>query len=137
MNRRELLQLGAATLAASALTKKTFAQNAPPAAQVSAPVAPPTGKFPLDVYSRSLQWLRTPQDVAKAVTDIGLRSVDLTVMPHPGHVDPAKVKTDLPPFVNGLKQNGITVTAITCPITDADSPNAEAILSTASSLGIR
>ena len=85
---------------------------------------PPTGKFPLDVYSRSFQWLRTPEDVAKAVTEIGLQRVDLTVMPYPGHVDLAKVKTDLPPFVNGLKQNGITVSTITCPITDADSPNA-------------
>jgi hypothetical protein len=81
--------------------------------------------------------LRTPGDVAKAVTDIGLQTVDLTVMPYPGHVDPAKVKTDLPLFVNGLKMNGITVSAITCPITDADSPNAEAILGTASALGIR
>jgi sugar phosphate isomerase/epimerase len=136
MNRRELLQLGAATFAAFALTKKTFAQNGPAAAQVSVPVAPPIGKFPLDVYSRSLQWLRTPQDLAKAVTDIGLQSVDLTVMPYPGHIDPAKVKTDLPPFVKGLKQSGINVSAITCPITDADSPNAEAILGAASSLGI-
>src|ERR1700687_4470456 len=132
MDRRELLRLAAATLAASVLAKISPAQSAPAVAP-----APPPGKFPLDVYSRSLQWLRTPQDVAKAVTEIGLQSVDLTVMPYPGHVDPAEVKTDLPPFVKALKQDGISVSAVTCPITDADSPNAEAILGTASSLGIR
>jgi sugar phosphate isomerase/epimerase len=137
MNRRELLQLGTATLAATALAETASSQGAPAAAGPPAPRLTPSGKFPLDVYSRSLQWLRTPGDVAKAVTDIGLQTVDLTVMPYPGHVDPAKVKTDLPLFVNGLKMNGITVSAITCPITDADSPNAEAILGTASALGIR
>jgi sugar phosphate isomerase/epimerase len=134
MNRRELLKLSAATLAASAIGKTAFAQSATP---IEPAPASPTGKFPLDVYSRSLQWLRTPQDVAKAVTEIGLQSVDLTVMPYPGHVDPAKVKTDLPSFVKALKQGGISVTAVTCPITDADSPNTETILGTASSLGIR
>jgi L-ribulose-5-phosphate 3-epimerase len=140
MNRRELLQFGTATLAAAALARKAQGQaaraTAPTAAQSVVPPPKPTGKFPIDVYSRDLQWLRTPKDVAQAVTDIGLKSVDLTVMPYPGHVDPAKVKTDLAPFVNGLKQNGIAVTAITCPITDADSPNAEAILAAASSVGI-
>lgn len=136
MERRKLLQFGAAALAAGALAKPTFGQAEASAAAV-APHPRPTGKFPLDVYSRSLQWLRTPQDVAKAVAEIGLHSVDLTVVPYPGHVDPAKVKTDLPSFVNGLKRDGIAVSAITCPIVDADSPNAEAILATASSAGIR
>jgi sugar phosphate isomerase/epimerase len=121
MNRRELVRWGGTAIAAA------FAKQARAA----------SGKFSLDAYTRSLQWLRTPQEVAKAVVEIGLRSVDLTVMPYPGHVDPAKVKTDLPPFVKGLTENGITVSAITCPITDADSPRAEAILGTASSLGIR
>jgi L-ribulose-5-phosphate 3-epimerase len=140
MNRREALRLGAATLAAAALSTNARAQvaNPPPATSAKPAALPPqpTGKFPLQVYSRDLQWLRTPQDVAQAVIDVGLQGVDLTVMPYPGHVDPTKVKTDLPAFVSGLKQNGISVTAITSSITDADSPNAEDIVATASSLGI-
>jgi len=136
MDRRQFLQLGSKALTAGALARTAWAQAEAPAAAV-APHPRPTGKFPLDVYSRSLQWLRTPQDVAKAVAEIGLHSVDLTVMPYPGHVDPAKVKTDLPPFVNALKKDGIMVSAITCPIKDADSPDAEAIVGTASALGIR
>ena len=137
MDRRKFLNWGAATLGATALAKRASAQGAPATARASAPPPDPSGRFPLDVFSRSLQWLRSPGDVAKAVSDIGLQSLDLTVMPYPGHVDPAKVKTELPLFVSGLKQSGISVSAVTCPITDADSPNAEAILGTASSLGIR
>ena len=67
---------------------------------------------------------------------MGFTGLDLTVRPYPGHVDPTKVTQDLPPFVNAIRKRGIAVDAITCPITDADSPNAEEILSTASSLGI-
>ena len=130
MHRRELLQWGTTALAAASFTKPAFSQ-------VATKSTKPAGKFSLDVYSRSLQWLRTPQDLAKAVVEIGLRSVDLTVMPYPGHVEPARVKTDLTVFVKGLSENGITVSAITCPVIDADSPNCEAIISTASSLGIR
>ncbi len=96
-----------------------------------------TGKLKVDAYSRHLQWLRTPDEVAEAVIEMGFDGIDLTVRPYPGHVDPAKVTTDLPPFVNAIRKHGIRVDTITCPITDADSPNAEAILSTASQLGIR
>ena len=133
MNRRELLRLGTATVAAAALSKASLAQT--PAA--SAPATGPSGRFQFDVYSRTLQWLRAPEELAQAVLDTGAQSIDLTVTPYPGHVDPAKVKTDLPPFVNALKKNGVMVSAITCPINDADSPNAEAILAAASSAGIR
>ena len=43
----------------------------------------------------------------------------------------------MPRFVNGLKRNGITVTCMAAEITDADTPNAEAMLETAASLGVR
>jgi sugar phosphate isomerase/epimerase len=135
MNRRELLKMSAVSLAVSSMPPSTraLAQTAS-----SANVTRATeGGFQLDVYSRSLQWLRTPQELGKAVNDIGLHSVDLTVMPYPGHVDPAKVKTDLPAFVSGLKESGVSVRAITTPIVDADSPNVESILDAASSQGIR
>lgn len=102
-------------------------------APAAAPLANP---LKIDAYSRHLQWLRTPDDVAQAVVDMGFTGLDITVRPYPGHVDPAKVAQQLPLFVNGIRKHGIAVTTITCPITDADSPNAEEILATASSLGI-
>ena len=90
----------------------------------------------IDAYSRHLQWLRNPNDVAQAVIDMGFDGLDITVRPYPGHVDPTRVAQDLPPFVNTIRKHGLLVRTITCPITDADSPNAEQILATASSLGI-
>lgn len=98
--------------------------------------APATTKLKVDAYSRHLQWLRTADEVAEAVNEMGFDGLDITVRPYPGHVDPTKVAQDLPPFVNTIRKHGIEVTTITCPITDADSPNAEQILQTASSLGI-
>ncbi|HEY4077644.1 MAG TPA: TIM barrel protein [Rhizomicrobium sp.] len=118
-DRRLFLAAAASTLAAPALAQ---------------PVGAPT-KSGLLAYSGQLQWLRTPQDVARAVVDIGLERLDLTVRPYPGHIDPAKVKTDLPAFVNGLKAEGIAVPMITTAITDADAA-AEAILATAAGAGI-
>jgi sugar phosphate isomerase/epimerase len=93
-------------------------------------------KLKVDAYSRHLQWLRTAHEVAEATLEMGFDGVDLTVRPYPGHVDPEKVAQDLPPFVNTIRKHGLRVVTITCPITDADSPNAERILQTASSLGI-
>ncbi len=104
-----------------------------PAAQAPTPVANP---LKIDAYSRHLQWLRTADDVSQAVIEMGYQGLDITVMPYPGHVDPANVAQELPAFVNTVRKHGIPVRTIRCPITDADSANAEAILATASSLGI-
>jgi L-ribulose-5-phosphate 3-epimerase len=130
MDRRTLLKSSAAILATAAFGKLNLAQTAPGGA------AQPR-KLHLDAYSRTLHWLRTPGEVAEACHDIGNTTIDLTVRVYPGHVAPEKVKTDLPPFVNGLKRNGITVTCMAAEITDADTPYVEAMLDTASSLGIR
>ena len=112
------------------------ASQAPPPSQTAPSPTPVANPLKIDAYSRHLQWLRSPDEVAQAVIDMGFTGVDITVRPYPGHVDPTKVAQDLPPFVDAIRKHGIAVTTITCPITDADSPNAEEILATASSLGI-
>ena len=123
MNRRRFIESSAgAVLAARARA------NAQPG-----PAAKP---LKVDIFSRHLQWLRTADEVAEAVHEMGFDGVDITVRPYPGHVDPTKVAQDLPPFVNIIRKAGLQVREITCPIADADSPNAESILQTASSLGI-
>src|SRR5262245_17597490 len=129
MDRRKVLQWGAATLASSTLAQFNFAQN-------TTGSAPQPRKLHLDAYSRTLHWLRTPGEVAEACHQIGNTTIDLTVRVSPGHVAPEKVKTDLPPFVNGLKRDGITVTCMAAEITDANTPFVEVMLDTASSLGI-
>lgn len=127
MDRRDFLQLGAA----AALAGKALAQAPPSPARPAA-----VKKLKVDAYSRHLQWLRTADEVAEATAEMGFDGVDITVRPYPGHVDPEKVAQDLPPFVNTIRKHGLQVVTITCPITDADSPNAEKILQTASSLGL-
>ena len=127
MDRREFLQGSAAAVTAASLVNSVFAQATAPAA---------VKKLKVDAYSRHLQWLRTADEVAEATVEMGYDGVDITVRPYPGHVDPEKVATDLPPFVNTIRKHGLQVVAITSPITDADSPNAEKILGTASQLGL-
>jgi sugar phosphate isomerase/epimerase len=122
MDRRELLKTGAAVAAASMVANPALAQ-APKKVQLSA-------------YSRTLHWLRKPEEVAAAIREIGNKSVDLTVRSGSGHVDPEKVKTDLPTFVKGLRAGGIEVSMIAPTITDATDANAEAVLDAASNLGI-
>jgi sugar phosphate isomerase/epimerase len=136
MDRRGFIQTSAAALAAGFVTR-TGQTQAPQTAALVKPGAAPLKKLRVDAYSRHLQWLRTADEVAQATLEMGYEGVDVTVRPYPGHVDPAKVATDLPPFVKTLRSHGLDVAMITCPITDADSPNAETILQTASSLGIK
>ncbi len=123
MDRRQFIQAGVgAVLAAQGRAQ------APPSAVAK--------QLKIDVFSRHLQWLRDADQVAEAVNEMGFDGLDITVRPYPGHIDPARVAQDLPPFVNTIRRHGLLVKEITCPITDADSPNAEQILQTASSLGI-
>lgn len=131
MDRRHFLTLTGATLAATALPSAVRAQNTAAPNGSSAP-----GKLRLDAYSRTLHWLRTPAEVADACHQIGNTSIDLTVRPGSGHVDPAKVATDLPVFVKGLRAGGIDVSMIAPNITEAEDQYAEATLDAASSLGI-
>jgi sugar phosphate isomerase/epimerase len=98
--------------------------------------APAVTPLKVDIFSRHLQWLRNADEVGEAASEMGFDGVDVTVRPYPGHVDPTRVAQDLPPFVNAIRKHGVLVREIACPVMDADSPNAEQILQTASSLGI-
>ena len=129
--RRDLLQAGAAALFAGAFSRVGFAQNG------SSGAAPATPKIRIDAYSRTLHWVRKPEEVAEVCHQIGNTTIDLTVRAYPGHVDPAKVTTDLPPFVKTLERNGITVTVLGADINDDKTPYVEEMLGTASSLGIK
>jgi len=128
MDRRDFLTMSGAAIAVASLPKSALAQSG------AASAAP--AKLRLDAYSRTLHWLRTPGEVADVCHQIGNPSIDLTVRPGSGHVDPAKVTTDLPVFVKGLRAGGIEVSMIAPNITEAEDQYAEATLDAASSLGI-
>ena len=120
MNRRDFLSAAAA----AALAEPLRAQSRPP--------------LGIDAYSRHLQWLRSAAEVAGAAKEMGYDGLDITVRPKPGHVDPARVAQELPSFVKTVREHGLRVTTLALAnIADADSPNLEDILRTASDLDIR
>jgi sugar phosphate isomerase/epimerase len=132
MQRRDFLQVTAGALLA-----------APRRLHAEVPLAPPqqtppsdASRLKIDIYSRHLQWLRTADDVAEAAVEMAYDGVNVTVRPYPGHVNPENVAKELPPFVNAIRRRGLLVRSITTNISDADSPNAESIVSAAASLGI-
>src|SRR5439155_13132313 len=109
MHRREFLQAGViATLASSVLADRTLARalQGPPA--TPAPAVPTTPRsLTLDSYSRFLNWLRTPDEVAEATIEITCGGVMLSVGTGTSHIDIAKVKTDLPVWVNAVRKHGL------------------------------
>ena len=54
-----------------------------------------------------------------------------------GHVLPERVETDLPAAVEAVHRAGLQVPMITSDIMGVDTPHADAVLKTASQLGIR
>lgn len=129
IDRRKLLEAGAAALAVSAVAGRAGAQTRSPVAPAAA------AGFRLDAYSKNLQWIRTPAELAEAVRELGLSSIDLNVAAYPGHVDPAKATTDLPAFVSALKAAGVETRAVTLPITGPD--GAESLLAATAAAGVR
>ena len=144
LNRRKFLQAGIG----AALTARVVAAGEPlqaqqPGAAASAP--PPQGEQPaaterkltLDAYSRPLQWLRSPDEIADAVYEMSLDGLMPSVQKYPGHIAPERVAQDLPPFVKAMRDRGLRVTQVRGPeLIDAGQPYAEEIIATASGLGI-
>jgi hypothetical protein len=114
MHRREFLQASViASLAARVLGDTTLAraQQAPAATPPAGP-APTPRPLVLDAYSRCFHWLRSPDEVAEAALELTCGGVQPTVQAYPGHIDPAKVTTELPAFVNTMKKHGLRVRQI-------------------------
>src|SRR5436189_3514927 len=129
MDRRQFLHgsLGT-TLLGPLLTDIVTGQGRLPATATAAG----TRKLVLDAHSRSLQWLRSADEVAEAAIEMVCGGVCPTVQAFPGHVEPAKVAQELPDFVKRVRAHGLTVTQIKGPaIRDVTEPNTEAIIATA------
>lgn len=130
MERRQFLE-SCAVAAGALLTSSTVTS-----ASAQTP-ARPRRPLKIDFYGRHLLWLRNPDEIAAIVKESGYDGLDINVRPGAqGHVAPERVKQDLPPFVAAIRKHGVEVTAITPPIADTDSPYAEDIIATASSIGI-
>jgi L-ribulose-5-phosphate 3-epimerase len=87
------------------------------------------------MFSKHLQWLDYT-GMAKTAAKLGLNGLDLTVRPG-GHVEPERVREDLPKAVKALQKAGLNVSMMTTAITDPDDPTTEPVLETAAAYGIR
>lgn len=95
---------------------------------------PAAGPAKIAVFSKSLQWTEVNQ-MADLVAEAGLDGVDLTVRPG-GHVEPERVKDELPLVAEAMKKAGKEIVMITTAIGSAGEPYAKDIISTAGQLGI-
>jgi sugar phosphate isomerase/epimerase len=73
--------------------------------------------------------------LGRALKTLGFSGVDLTVRPG-GHVNPARVAADLPPFVAALRHEGLDVPMITTALVAESDPAARPTLETAARLKI-
>ena len=147
MDRREFLTTSLmATLAAKVLGDVAFAGTqtpASPAAQApattpaAAQAAAPPRKLIMDAYTRHLHWLRSPDEIAEAAIELTCGGVNPTIQEHPGHIDPAKVATDLPAFVKTMQKHGLRVKQVRggnqTAVTD---PNVEAMVGAMAQAGV-
>lgn len=125
-NRRELLKsttvaVGTMAAAKPALAAETSTRR--------------VGKPTVCLFSKPLH-NRPVAELPPLLPRLGVDAVDLTCRPG-GHVLPERVADELPLAHELLKAAGITIPMITTGITDADKGNAEAIIKSAASLGIR
>ena len=122
-SRRTVLQSGAAALLGSSVLQS--AQTAP---------TPEAAKLKVAIFSKHLLFLQGAA-LAQAAADMGFDGIDLAVRKG-GHVEPSRVKEDLPGVVALIRQHGLQVPMITTDIADSTTPYAENILQCMSELNI-
>jgi len=94
----------------------------------------PAKRLPIVYFSKHLQWLDW-EPMAATAAELGFDGLDVTVRPE-GHVEPERVQDDLPKVAEIVRHAGLELPMITASIVDRNSPSAEAIIRTASQLGI-
>ena len=103
-------------------------------AALSAAPPPPAAPRPITIFSKPLQWLSF-DELGAMVKEIGFDGVNLPVRPN-GHVLPERVAEELPRAAEAFRKVGLSLPVITTAILDPRAPATEAILRTASSLGV-
>lgn len=121
--RRRFVQVTAAAGALAAISPRTLAARAEPGFRGT-----------LCFFSKHLPDMDAPR-LARAMKTLGFGGVDLTVRPG-GHIDPKRVAQDLPPFVEGIRKQGVSVPMITTELTSDADPAARPTLETAAALKI-
>ena len=99
------------------------------------PADQPRGRrLKVAIFSKHLQFLQG-DGLAAAAAKLGFDGIDITVRKG-GHIEPERVRYDLPPLVASIRRHGLEVPMITAGIVDAETPHAEEMLRAMSDLGI-
>jgi sugar phosphate isomerase/epimerase len=93
-----------------------------------------TDKLKVSIFSKHLLF-RQGAALAQAAAEMGFDGIDLAVRKG-GHVEPARVKQDLPGLVALIRQHGLEVPMLTTDIADTSTPFAEDILQCMAKLNI-
>jgi sugar phosphate isomerase/epimerase len=128
ITRREALVMAGSTAATTLLPSRPG--NAMIAATSVTPARPA-----LAIFSRHLNWASMEEAVDVAAS-AGFGGIAWAVRSG-SHVSPENVARDLPRAVELTQRAGLGTPHIVTAITDTDSPHAEAIIATATGLGIR
>lgn len=134
-SRREFVKVTAAAGAAGVLSARGVAAEYADHAEhgVSGP-SEPGFRGTLCFFSKHLPGMEARR-LGRTLKTLGFGGVDLTVRPG-GHIDPKRVAQDLPPFVEGIRQEGLAVPMITTEILSDADPVARPTLETAAALKI-
>ena len=110
MDRREFLHTSViATLAAKVLSDGTLARAQAPAQGPAAAATPTPRRLIMDAYTRHLHWIRSADEIAEVAIEMTCGGINPTIQSYPGHIDPAKVSTELPAFVRTMQKHGLRV----------------------------
>ena len=101
----------------------------------SLPATAAPGKLKVAIFSKHLQFVKG-DELAATAAGIGFDAVDITVRKG-GHVEPERVRQELPGLVATIRKHGLDVPMITTDIVDTTTPFTEDILRTMADLGIR
>ncbi len=118
------------------VTRREFigAVMAVPASQALASRKPAGFRGPICLFSKHLPLL-DGRNLGRTVKALGFDGIDLTVRPK-GHVEPARVTQDLPPFVEAIRAEGAAVPMITTDLHSDAEPAARPTLEAAARLQI-
>jgi sugar phosphate isomerase/epimerase len=91
--------------------------------------------LPIYVFSKPLDGFEV-EFMADTLAGAGADGFDLTVRPR-GKVEPEAADQELPQFAEAIRKHNLVLKMMVTAITHADTPHAEQVLKTASTLGIR
>jgi hypothetical protein len=138
MDRREFLHASViATLAARVLSDTTLARAQAPAQgpATTSPSATPR-RLIIDAYTRHLHWIRNADEIAEVAIEMTCGGINPTIQAYPGHIDPAKVTTELPAFVKTMQKHGLRVKQVRGGNQTRVDASVEAMVGTMGQLGV-